>query len=157
MPGVRSLEKQAYYAHPRNAFWPIMLSLLGSDGEDMSYSQRTKLLRNSGITLWDVLKHCRRSGSLDAKIEPGSVVANDIPGLIKRQPQLQQIVFNGRTAERMFQKLVAPQLDESTKFDQLTLPSTSPAMATLSVEEKLEWWRKAISPALASIEKSYHS
>jgi len=38
MPGLESLKQQRYYAHPRNAFWPIITSLYGHS-EKLDYSQ----------------------------------------------------------------------------------------------------------------------
>ena len=29
MPSVKSLEDAQYYAHPRNAFWPILFDIFG--------------------------------------------------------------------------------------------------------------------------------
>ena len=37
LPGRRSIAEQQYYAHPRNAFWPIMKALYGIQG---SYVER---------------------------------------------------------------------------------------------------------------------
>ena len=39
MPGIASLEARRYYAHPRNAFWPIMSDLCGFDLA-LPYEQR---------------------------------------------------------------------------------------------------------------------
>ncbi len=54
MPSQVSLATQQYYAHQRNAFWPIMLRLLDPDCQASTYGQRTALLLNNDIALWDV-------------------------------------------------------------------------------------------------------
>ncbi|MFT4592099.1 MAG: TDG/mug DNA glycosylase family protein, partial [Gammaproteobacteria bacterium] len=57
MPGQRSLAEMQYYAHPRNAFWPIMGSLFNA-GPEISYAHRLDRLREHHIALWDVLQFC---------------------------------------------------------------------------------------------------
>ena len=57
MPGIESLRKQHYYAHPRNAFWPIMLNIFDL-AEDFAYQQRCASLIAQKIALWDVLQSC---------------------------------------------------------------------------------------------------
>lgn len=67
MPGKKSLEKQQYYADPRNKFWDIMFSILKK--QDVSeYTKKTKILLESGIALWDVLASCQRVNSGDNNI-----------------------------------------------------------------------------------------
>ncbi|MFT7535869.1 MAG: TDG/mug DNA glycosylase family protein, partial [Hyphomicrobiaceae bacterium] len=68
MPGIASLEAQRYYAHPRNAFWPILAEICGFDRE-LPYEQRLEQVQFAGIALWDVLASCAREGSLDSDIE----------------------------------------------------------------------------------------
>jgi hypoxanthine-DNA glycosylase len=69
MPGQASLAADQYYAHPRNAFWPIMATLLGFDAA-IDYRARTETLAAAGVAVWDVLHSCHRPGSLDSSIEP---------------------------------------------------------------------------------------
>lgn len=135
MPGVVSLQADQYYAHPRNAFWRITAALFGFDAE-ASYDDRVRRLTGAGIAVWDVLQSCRRSGSLDAAVEPDSMVANDFAAFYAAHPGISHVYFNGAAAERNYRRLV-----EVTGPRQHTrLPSTSPAH-TWTFEAKLAAWR----------------
>ena len=63
MPGTISLRQGRYYAHPRNAFWPIAAEILGFDPA-LDYALRLERLTQAGVALWDVLQGCEREGSL---------------------------------------------------------------------------------------------
>lgn len=141
MPGERSLAEQRYYAHPHNLFWPFMGELVGA-GPTLDYAARIALLKAAGIGLWDVLKHCERPGSLDGRIVRASEVPNDLPGLIARRPRLLTIAFNGAKAAQAFRAHVLGELDEETRarLTLLSLPSTSPAHASMPRAEKLARW-----------------
>lgn len=140
MPGQASLEAHQYYAHPRNLFWPIMGELVGAHPA-LDYPERAQILIANGIALWDVLKSCTRPGSLDANIDKSSMVANDFKAFFAAHPQIKRVFFNGATAEHGFRRHVLPTLSiEGLAFRRL--PSTSPAHAALSYQQKLEsWWR----------------
>jgi hypoxanthine-DNA glycosylase len=118
-----------------------MSRLLGFDSP-IAYHLRLEQLRKNRIALWDVLAGCIRAGSLDTSIEPGSAVANDFRGFFSTHPGLEIIFFNGARAELEFSKKVLPHLSAETReLAMRRLPSTSPAMAMLSLEQKVEQWR----------------
>jgi len=145
MPGRDSLRQQQYYAHQRNTFWYIMEHVCGAS-RDMSYEQRIQRLQQSKIALWDVLQHCEREGSLDSHINEASEIPNDFPGLFRDYPNICCILFNGKKAAKVFQRHVrfnlSTEICERLSFN--TLPSTSPAYAALSKDEKLDQWRQII-------------
>lgn len=151
MPGVASLAAGQYYAHPRNAFWRLMGDIAGA-GPDLPYEQRLARLRTHGLALWDVLHSCHRPGSLDADIDPASVIANDFAGFLARHPQVRLIAFNGATAEQSFRRHVLPGLsaDLRGRLTLLRLPSTSPAHAGMRYDAKLQAWRDALDSVRSS-------
>jgi len=150
MPGAKSLQAQAYYAHPRNAFWPIM-GRLSDFAPSLPYSQRLARLRQNRVALWDVIGHCRRCGSLDQKVEPDSIVVNDFERLFRACPRIRLVAFNGRLAEQSFMRYVLPELPASlASIASVRLPSTSPAHASMSFEQKFDAWRVALAPILAA-------
>lgn len=142
MPGVASLRAGQYYAHPRNAFWPLMEALFGIRC-GLDYAERTAALVRHGIALWDVLASCNRPGSLDASIDPASVRPNDIGGLVARYPTIETLFFNGQMAETVFRRHLLPALGEQAAgLVRCRLPSTSPANAGWSFERKLAAWQQ---------------
>lgn len=140
MPGIASLTRQQYYAHPRNAFWPIMTELLEIAG-DSDYTMCTEALAAKGFGLWDVLKACVRPGSLDTSIDNASIVPNDIAAFIDDHPALRRICFNGGKSAQLFHRHVEPQLQLAGRpVELIALPSTSPAHAGMPYAEKLRRW-----------------
>jgi hypoxanthine-DNA glycosylase len=139
LPGQRSLQAVQYYAHPQNAFWRIMRDLVGADG---TYEERCEVLMDNGIALWDVLAESIRPGSMDADIKLDTAKANDFGAFIRCHPDIRRICFNGQKAAQMYAKFVD---DDGFALQQDTLPSTSPAYASMAYEEKLARWREAIA------------
>ena len=149
MPGQASLDAGCYYAHPRNSFWKILAACLGFDAGD-DYARRLLALQAGGLALWDVLQACTRKGSLDSDIDPSSMMPNDFAGFLRHNPSIRRVCFNGATAGRVYRQKVLPGLVACEDLAQplyVDLPSTSPAHAAMTYEQKLARWREALSGA----------
>jgi hypoxanthine-DNA glycosylase len=140
LPGQVSLRQQQYYAQARNAFWKIMGRLFDA-GPELPYGERSRRLIANGVALWDVCAAAHRPGSLDASILPSSVVPNDFAGFIAVHPHICLIVFNGSKAAELYRRTVLSDLPDTIRsIRSETLPSTSPAHASMTFEEKLARW-----------------
>lgn len=136
MPGAASLKKRQYYGHPKNQFWRLLGEASGKDLESLDYAGRLTALKHMGIALWDVLAECTREGSLDADIsdEQPNAVAK-----LLRETGIKAVFLNGGKAAAAFQTFIAEGLPENILV--VKLPSSSPAHASLSFEEKLARWK----------------
>ena len=140
LPSKASLEAREYYAHPRNAFWRIMRAVFGAQG---TYELRCARLIERRIAVWDVLASSVRPGSLDAAIDLRSARPNDFETFFASHDAIRLVCFNGRKAEQLFRRFV-PAAAYTSSMRLRSLPSTSPAHASMRFEDKLEAWRGAI-------------
>lgn len=145
MPGEESLRQSQYYAHRRNAFWPIMEALFAL-GEHLSYPERLGLLFDHGIALWDVVRSCSRAGSSDSAIK--EAVPNDFSSFWRTNRDVLQVACNGATAHALAMKwmCVPPVESYGHVVRVVALPSTSCANTT-PFAVKLAAWRKVLLPS----------
>lgn len=149
LPGAESLRRRQYYAQPRNHFWRIMDALYGASPE-LPYERRAEMLVEHGIALWDVCAAAVRVGSLDASIEADTIEVNDFPGFYAAHPGIVRVCCNGTTSAELYRRRVLPSLAPDWQARApLRLPSTSPAHAAMSFEQKLARWREMLAAALA--------
>ncbi|GEC78855.1 DNA-deoxyinosine glycosylase [Flavobacterium aquatile] len=135
MPGEQSILLDQYYGHSRNNFWKLLFTIFETPFSE-DYENRKALILNNNIALWDVLQVCERQGSLDSAIK--NEVINDFEYFLKNHPKINHIFFNGQKAASFFKKYVSLEKDYPTTI----LPSTSPANAGKTFEEKLSEWKK---------------
>lgn len=141
-PGEASLSAQRYYAHPRNQFWRLMSAVTGEPLADMDYEKRLVRLLAHQIGLWDTIAACRREGSLDTAIRQAQ--ANELGVLLRDAPGIFRVCFNGKTSGKSEQRF------RMAGFETLVLPSSSPAYAQMSFEDKLAVWKKVVDPQRAT-------
>jgi hypoxanthine-DNA glycosylase len=134
MPGVQSLIRNQYYGHPQNNFWRLVAAVFDEE-VPTDYSQKKQMLLRNKIAVWDVLQACERPGSLDSAIV--KEVPNDFTSFLDEHPNITIIAFNGQKAAAFFKKHVRLNRD----YRLVTLPSTSPANAGKTFEQKLEEWK----------------
>ena len=144
LPSQASIKAVEYYAHPQNAFWKIMAEIAGSSGD---YDARRTALVERGVAVWDVLASSIRPGSMDADIDLASARPNDFASFYSTYPEIRLVCFNGQKAEQLYRRLVEPATGRNVPR-MVRLPSTSPAYAAMSFEQKLSAWRGIIEPAI---------
>lgn len=146
MPSLVSLHSQAYYAHPRNQFWPILRGALGMSEWPDVIEERYELLTERGIGLWDVIAECHRTGSLDSAIKAQDLKLNPVLDLLVHNASTYLIVCNGQKSGQLFKRYFAKELVRNHPNAQwVVLPSTSPAHATLSFANKNQAWQDKLS------------
>lgn len=134
MPGAMSLTLNEYYGHPRNHFWKLLATVFG-EAIPTEYHLKKEMLVRNNIAVWDVLQACERQGSLDSAIM--KEVPNDFAEFLENHPNIKLIAFNGQKAASFFKKHVRT----NKEYIFVILPSTSPANAGKSFEEKLKEWK----------------
>ncbi|MEP6609206.1 MAG: DNA-deoxyinosine glycosylase [Burkholderiaceae bacterium] len=132
-PSEASLAAGQYYAHPRNQFWPLVGALIGERLEALPYSTRLTRVLAHQLGIWDVLYACDRQGSGDASIRNHK--ANQFALLRRLAPAVTAVAFNGQTAGRYAPEFAA------AGYEVAVLPSSSPAHAGRTYDQKLAIWR----------------
>ena len=118
-PSVASRQAAFFYGHPQNRFWRVISALFGCDVPN-TVEEKTRLILDNRLALWDVIAECDITGSSDSSIK--NVIPNDLNAVLSRC-DIRQIFVNGRTAEKNYIKYTEPLLGRKA----VCLPSTSPA------------------------------
>jgi hypoxanthine-DNA glycosylase len=133
MPSFLSRQNRFYYGHPQNRFWPLLARLF-NEPVPQTIEEKTALILEHNLALWDVLQQCRIQGSADCTIR--DAVANPIDQLLARCP-IQTIFANGQTAGTLYRRHIEP----DTQMPATILPSTSPANARFSLDDLASQWQ----------------
>ena len=132
-PSVKSREQQFFYAHPHNRFWRVLAEVTDTPLAQPA-DEKKKILLQCRIELWDVIRSCDITGSSDSSIK--NVVPNDL-GIILSNSSVGRIFTNGATADRLYKKYC----EKQTGIAAVSLPSTSPANASYSLERLVQEWK----------------
>ena len=133
-PSVKSREQGFFYGHPQNRFWKVVAAVHDC-AVPVTVEEKRAFLLEHGIAVWDVIQSCEIVGSSDSSIK--DAVANDLR-VILDAADIRQIFVNGKKAEELYKKYIAPKIGR----DAVCLPSTSPANAAWSVERLVAEWKR---------------
>ena len=132
-PSPKSREQGFFYGHPRNRFWQV-LSAVYAYPVPQTVEEKINFLHHAHIALWDVLASCSIEGAADSSVRDPR--PNDLSPILQGAP-ITAICTTGKTAHRLYTRFIAP----DTGIDAISLPSTSPANAGMSLDALVEAYR----------------
>ena len=85
MPSVQSRKNGFYYGNLQNRFWRVLAALLSCPVPD-TVEEKTSMLLEHRIALWDVISSCDIAGSSDASIK--NVIPADLQSVLNESDYL---------------------------------------------------------------------
>ena len=133
LPSVKSREDNFYYAHKSNRFYTVLASIYNEE-TPIDIESKKAFLKRHKIALYDSIYSCYIHGSSDASIK--DVTPSDIKSLIKNT-NIKKIFTTGKLAYKVYQE----HIENDVGIKAISLPSTSSANATISLEQLIEIYR----------------
>ena len=131
-PSVQSRSDGFYYGHPQNRFWK-MLALVFHTTPPVTHQEKSELLLQHHLALWDAAASVSIEGSSDSSIR--QVIPVRLEQVFSIAP-VERILCNGALAGRLY----AQYLEADTGIHAKVLPSTSPANAAWTLTRLTEAW-----------------
>ena len=101
-PSVKSRELNFFYAHPQNRFWKVISSIFNTCTPKTD-CEKTKLILDNNLALYDVIYSCDINSSSDSTIK--NVTPSDLSYVIKNS-RIDRVFVNGKTAEFYYKKYI---------------------------------------------------
>lgn len=138
-PSVKTRESGFYYGHKMNRFYPVISGIFN---EPMPHTieEKKQLLNKHGIALYDVIYECDIIGSSDSSIK--NVTPIDIKTILNNYPNIKTIILNGGLAKTLFDKYLSKDINGDISI--YYCPSTSPANASMRLDELINIYKSAI-------------
>ena len=133
-PSVKSREQGFFYGHPQNRFWRVLAAVFDAP-VPQTVKEKTALVLQNHLALWDVIAACEITGSSDSSIK--HVVPNAVENILD-VCAIDHIYTNGQTAAKLYARYLEPVLQRKAIY----LPSTSPANAAWTLERLCESWQR---------------
>ena len=131
LPSVKSREYGFYYAHPQNRFFKL-LAVVFDENEPKTIKERKEFLIKHQIALYDVIYECDICGSSDSSIK--NVKAINLKQLLEEYPNIKIIMATGKKAKELYDRY----LYKECHIEAISLPSSSPANASIKMDELIE-------------------
>lgn len=135
IPSILSRKQDFYYMNKTNRFYKVM-SIIFNDLDFLSIDINVKInaLKRHQLGLYDVISECDIINSSDATIS--NIKVNDLDLLIKKY-NIRYVVLNGKKAFELFNKYFS-----NLNVNVLSMPSTSAANASYSLEKLINHWQE---------------
>ena len=145
-PSPKSREQGFYYGHPQNRFWRLLALLTGAP-EPKTIAEKTALILQNDLALWDTVQSCEIRGASDASMR--HVQPNDVAALVRRLG-VQAVFCNGAASGRVYAKYA----QAAAGIPAVVLPSTSPANAAWSMERLQQAWGSELGKYISNVSLS---